>query len=91
MNYKAVFIEKERYNTILKNFFNIERSKKSNYKFNIYQKENDYFLSHQVQLPKEYNLLTEDTKVRIILNKNKLNILYATKARKKINQEFDLI
>ena len=91
MIYKAVYIDSERYKTILRNFLNVTRTKKSNYKFNIYEKNNEYYLSHQFDLPNDFKLVTENTIIRVILNKDKLNILYATSARKKISQEFNLI
>ena len=91
MIYKAVYIDSERYKTILRNFLNVTRTKKSNYKFNIYEKNNEYYLSHQFDLSNDFKLVTEKTIIRVILNKDKLNILYATSARKKISQEFDLI
>jgi hypothetical protein len=91
MNFSAVYIESNRYNTILSNFMNVTRSKKSNYKFDILKKNNEYFLAHQVNLPKDYKIISKDLSIRVILNYNELYIFYSTANRKKISQKFDLI
>ena len=91
MNFSAVYINSSRYNTILSNFMNVTRSKKSNYKFDILKKDNEYFLAHQVNLPKDYEIISKDLSVRVILNFNELNITFTTANRKKISQKFDLI
>lgn len=92
MIYKSVFISKKRYQTILINFLNKNRVKKSNYKFDIYQDDqNNFILCHQYNMP-QFKCLTKDTKVQIVINKqNRLNILYATSSRQKISQEFNII
>ena len=92
MIYKSVFISEKRYATILLNFINKNRVKKSNYKFDIYQDEkNNYFLTHQYDMP-QFKLITKDIRIRLILNKeNELNIFYSSSARKKISQNFDII